>query len=85
MLFAVVSHAFLARARAFGWMKGESGRMRFGWICERSVELNCYFKDQEHIHGYWRDEMGLRAEFITILWEMVGSRTGTFLRQRSGA
>ena len=58
--------------------------MRFGWICAQGVESYRIFKEQEAIHGYWNDEMTLRAEFITALLKMIGSRAARVSRKRSG-
>ena len=40
MLFALVRRASLARPRAFRWMRGENGRMKFGRIYVQSVGVN---------------------------------------------
>ena len=57
----------------FRWMRDVSGGMRFGRIFVRIVELNCNSEELVLTNGYWDIVMGLRAEFIILSLEMIGS------------
>ena len=64
MFFLVVGWASSAHPRATRWMRG-GGRMRFGRICAQNEELNCNFRESDHIHGPAR---GIYNRLIEDVW-----------------